>query len=354
MASDADSYEKPMAHGLKRMLAKLGVTAKIFWKGHAVLEEFHRGVDLTGRGLRHLYHNLVKLPAMAELAAYDAIIVISTIPDAYMCRRHGFIEILRRVFPAKPIVLYDCLYLPTRGSAYRRIKEQDPRNFGMERYDYYLAASVVSEFPMPSGDQPVSVIGVNLEDPSLRVDVKRDFVALLDFERPSCMKERAVMIQALEDTRTPYVVLNGHYPMAEIRAIYRGVSVYFPAHRESFGLPICEVQLCGALVFTPYADWVPSHWIKPDLTAKGPGALPDNFIVYGNDAALLRQRLVERRAGYDPARVAAEFQRHYSQYWSGDLDALRDFVRRIETGAISGRSHSAYSGINERIVEKIS
>lgn len=354
MSSDADSYEKPLAQGLARMLRKLGVAAKIFWNGHAVLEEFHRGVAFSGRGLRDLHHNLVKLPATAALAWYDVIVVISTIPDAYMRRHHAFIEVLRHVFPAKPIVLYDCLYLPTRGSAYRKIKDADPSNFGMERYDYYLVVSLVSEFPLPAVDQPVSVIGVNLEDRSLRVDPKPRFLALLDFERTQYMKERAVMIQALEDTHTPYSVLNGHYPMDEIRAIYRGVSVYFPAHRESFGLPICEVQLCGAVVFTPYADWVPSHWIKPDPRAPGPGTLPENFIVYHNDPSRLRQCLLERKRRNDPARAAAAFRAHHPQYASGDLEALREFVRKVDAGTIHGRSHRAYGVINRCIAEEVS
>ena len=128
-----------------------------------------------------------------------------------------------------------------------------------------------------------SVIGLDLDDGSLRPTPKDDFLALIDFERPSEMKERATQIAALEETKTPYVVLNGRYSISEIRKIYRQCSLYFVAFRESFGLPICELQACGAYVFTPYADWCPSHWIKPDLSAPGPGLLSPNFVVYDGD-----------------------------------------------------------------------
>ena len=350
LTSDTDSFEKPMAQGLKRILDKLGINSRIFWKGHSILGKVHPRLELTSDGLRNQYHNMLKLLATTELVFYDVIVVVGTVATAFLKECHPFIETLRRIFPNKPIVLYSTSYLATRNWLFRNIKRESVNNFGMERYDYYLTASVVSENPMPGGENPVCVVGLNLEDPSLRVDPGRDFLALLDFERSAHMKERAIMIRALEDTDTKYVVLNRHYKMDEIRSIYRTVSVYFLAHRESFGLPISELQACGAYVFAPFSNWAPSYWMKDDLYAEGEGRLSSNFVIYENDPDLLKQKLREIKSSHDPFKVAADFVRQYPQFYYGDLGQVKEFLQKIEAGIITGRSHREYEPLNEKII----
>jgi hypothetical protein len=119
---------------------------------------------------------------------------------------------------------------------------------GLNRYDWYLVVSVLSECPIPQGPQPYSLVGLNLNDGTLNPQPKGEFRALIDFAQPGHENERSIQIAACERTRTPYTVLEGSYSLEEIREIYRQSSIYFVAHRESFGIPICEVQACGSYV----------------------------------------------------------------------------------------------------------
>ena len=217
-------------------------------------------------------------------------------------------------------------------------------NWGLERYDWYLVSSVVSECPLPKGRQPYSLIGLNLADASLRVEPKKEFIALIDFEVPENMLERAVQVRACEKAKLKYVVLHGRYSMQDIRAIYRQCSIYFLAHRESFGLPICELQACGSYVFTPYSNWCPSHWIKEDLAQEGPGELSPNFITYHNDLDRLTSEINRIKSTYDPHLVVDTFDRYHPQLHYGDIKELERFVRMIESGEITSKSHEQYAG----------
>jgi hypothetical protein len=54
-------------------------------------------------------------------------------------------------------------------------------NFGLERYDWHLSASVVSEQGLPQDKQRLSVIGLDLADRSLCAGEQNYFIALSDF-----------------------------------------------------------------------------------------------------------------------------------------------------------------------------
>ena len=364
LANDAASFVKPMADGLQRMLSRIGVDATVFYDGLSALgrlsDSFEAYVRRTSTGVlaapRQVVKYLVKeMPAtrrfIHRLRVYDAVVIVSTIPKVF--QTHFFNDhALRSLLPDKPIVLYDVFYLPTRGPWGQWLRDGRPEmgipvgnNWGLERYDWYLCASVVSETPMPPGPQPYSLIGLDLDDGTLTPAQKPEFIALLDFEHPRDLRERAVQIQALEESRTKYTVLNGRYSIADIRRIYRQASVYFVAMRESFGLPICELQACGAHVFTPYSDWCPSHWLKADLSKEGPGELSSNFVVYGNDKDRLIGELARIKETYDADAVVANYRRNYPQFFRGDESELRGFVRKLENGEIDSQSHKKYAGI---------
>lgn len=206
---------------------------------------------------------------------------------------------------------------------------------------------------MPKIDNPVSIIGLNLEDSSLVVESKRGrFLALVDFEQTNYTKERAITIRALEDTKTEYYVLHGRYEINEIREIYRKASIYFVASWESFGLPICELQACGAYVFTPFSSWVWSHWIRNSLDSKT-GRLSPNFIVYDNDVDILKTKLRTVQQAYDPHEVRANFVKNHPQFYYGNLKKLAGFVKKLETNVINSQSHLAHEMINELIVDQV-
>lgn len=357
-----NSYIKLMGEGLQRMLAEIGVEVEVFYDGLAALEQlpqpFSQYIRQPSNGLatkKILKYAIKEMPRfysfLKKLRAFDAVVVVKSVPQAFM-KSFFHDATLRYYLPGVPIILYDLYYLPTRGLWGKWLKEGnrgmhigESQNWGLERYDWYLCASVVSECPMPKGPHPYSIIGLNLSDGSLSPDPKKEFQALVDFENTGDEQERALQILALEETHTKYVALKGRYSISEIRKIYRESSIYFLAMRESFGLPICELQASGSYVFTPYPEWAPSHWLKQDVMQPGPGELPENFVVYDNDKDLLIQEIKRVKAMYDPKVVVNNFHRNHRHLFYGDSEELKRFIQMVERGQIHSKSHEQYAGI---------
>lgn len=347
LANTKNSFPKVMAEGLNRMLARIGVESTVFHNGLNAIEDKSYLAELgTVQSRLRLAGATWQLRRLAnEWKHYNAIVIIGHNPAAFM---RGFWndKQLRGLLPDIPIILYDLVYLGTRGKWAQWLRDGNPAmgipsagNFGLERYDWYLSISVVSEHGLPKGKQRLSVIGVDLDDGSLRAGEQNGFVALLDFQRGDHLDERRVQIQALTEANVKWIELRGEYSTSKIRAIYRQCSAYFIAHRESFGLPICELQACGSVVFSPYAEWCPSHWMKDDITIDGPGRLSDNFRIYNNDPKLLASQLRKLTATYDAEHVRRMFLRDQPQFLSGDLDQLQQFVDLLRTGKIHSNLH---------------
>jgi glycosyltransferase involved in cell wall biosynthesis len=123
-------------------------------------------------------------------------------------------------------------------------------------------------------------------------------------------------------------------------------------HRESFGLPICELQACGAFVAAPYSNWTPSHWIK-NVRMPGAGTLTPNFIVYDNDLEKLKQEIERIKSNYDAANVRETFLREQPSFFYGNLDALQTFIDGVAAGTIHSHLHKDHTEINSRIVSEI-
>ena len=358
LGNAAASFVRPMAEGLQRMLRRSGVESTVFYDGlerlSALPPPFLEYAMANGPAARKVLRRMIKymiveVPAiagfLARLRSYDAIIVVTTIPQAFLTTFFNDVTV-RSLFPRTPIVLYDVFYLATRPGWPQWLKQGNadmgipcPDNWGLERYDWYLCSSVVSEVPMPRGPQPYSEIGLDLDDGSLWPEPKREFTVVLDFECTRYMRERAVQIQALEASNMKYVVLNGHYSISRIRKIYRQASVLLVAMRESFGLPVCEAQACGAYVFTPYSEWCPSHWLKSDLSRPGPGALSPNFIVYDNDPERLTAELHRVRDLYDSQEVVRRFLHYHPQLFRGNQTEVDGFLQKLRTGEIHSARH---------------
>ena len=357
-----NSYIKLMGEGLQRMLAEIGVEVEVFYDGLAALEQlpqpFSQYIRQPSNGLatkKILKYAIKEMPQfysfLKKLRAFDAVVVVKSVPQAFM-KSLFHDATLRYYLPGVPIILYDLYYLPTRGLWGKWLKEGnrgmhigESQNWGLERYDWYLCASVVSECPMPKGPHPYSIVGLHLSDGSLSPDPKEGFQALVDFENTGDEHERALQILALEETHTKYVALKGRYSISEIRKIYRESSIYFLAMRESFGLPICELQASGSYVFTPYPEWAPSHWLKQDVMQPGPGELPENFVVYDNDKDLLIQEIKRVKAMYDPKVVVNNFHRNHRHLFYGDSEELKRSIQMLERGQIHSKSHEQYAGI---------
>jgi hypothetical protein len=369
MADNADNFVRPRAEGLKRMLERAGAEGKVFYEGLRFLDcpEPQNGIKTDGlaslaRSLKNNLTNPVRnflKSTWKELEQFDVMVVVETVPTAFLTYQLKRVEEVRQRFPNMPVVLYSSIYLSTLGEWIDFLKNGNDyhgfikgrNHFGLERYDWYLIGSATTENPMPKGFQPLSVIGCDINDGSLFPE-QTEFRALVDFERPNHMKERAIQILALEKTGTPYTVLHGRYPMAEIRKIYRQTSIYFLAHLEAFGLPIAEVQACGGLVFTPYARWAWAHFQKPDLTVPGEGLLSENFRVYHNDLETLCRMIEESKAQFNAQTNLDAFLHMDGKFLNGDKSELAKFLDALKDGKIHSKLHLEHERLNG-LIEKL-
>ncbi|MFK7777465.1 MAG: hypothetical protein QM501_05015 [Gimesia sp.] len=348
LTNNANSYPKPMGLGLQRMLAKCDIHSDIFTDGWSRIRRRPEGTItglrdvITCKPIRVLVNERRKKSFLKKLNKYDIIIVVSHLPTAYM---NYFMDdaALRREIGNRPVILYDLVYLPTRGGWADALRNgnsdlgiPEAGHFGIERYDWHLCASVVSETPFPREKQPCSLIGLDIDDKSLYPE-QSEFRALLDFEQPGFEAERSVQIEALKQASIPYTELKGRYSIEEIRAVYRKSSLMFLSFRESFGLPICEFQACGGLIATPYSEWAPSHWLKNDLHTPGPGRLGENFLVYDNNVEKITSMLKKAQKEWNPQSVIGAFNRDYPHYFSGNPAALKDGISQALIAAKPGR-----------------
>lgn len=361
LTNRADSFYKPLAEGLSRMFTQVGVESLVLYDGLASLPRVQVPDQRPASGWKdHLrrvakggYSWLSYRRLIRDLRTVDFAVIVGHVPSAYL---ESFFDDkrLRQDAPHLPIILYDLVYLPTRGIWAKSILETSSamgvpkgRHWGLDRYDYYLSVTEVSERAVPPGAEAFSRIGVNLVDPSLVVESKKNLVALIDFERPDHLHERAVQVLACVEAGIPFKVLHGHYPIADIRTIYRSCSLYFVAHRESFGLPICEVQACGALVLTPYAHWCPSHYLaRPEGDN---GRLPTNFVVYNNERQQLVSELARLKREFNAQKVLASFQREQPHFYYGDVEELARFVNLVKEGTVNPHSHKQHPTLSQLV-----
>jgi hypothetical protein len=333
LGDTAPGYISPMMHGLERMLKKLRCEPVVPPYGIKMLS--------NSSGVKGFIKNGAFKAYMTQLVNCDAIIVVQHLRDAF----HPSLKIkeLRRIFPDKPIVLYDLVYLPTVGLWGPWLEPPESRSIcGMDRYDWYLCVSVQNRLPMPLGEQPCSEIGIDLNDGTLFPEQYGTFKALIDFEREAYPGERQIQLEALRETETDYTVLRGQYSIADIRAVYRTSSIYFLAHMESFGVPICELQASGSLIFTPYAGWCDAHRLH-DHT------LSPNFVIYNNDKERLIQAIQHHKEQASPQAVVDQFLKYHGHFMQGNLNQLQDFIDQLSRGEITSQSHLQYKDRTEAI-----
>lgn len=362
LANDKASFIQPMAEGLARMLVACGAEPVTFLEGLNNLA-LRQAID-TG-SIRSIAASTLRLRKsrrtfdsfIEDLSGVDAIVVVANVPISFSKSVFPNIEVLRQRLPTVPIVNYDLHYLPIldswarlllRGEKTKLAGEDiaifEKGGFGLERYDWYLMAAVGTELPLPPGPQPYSLIGLDLDDGTLYPDQGDEFRALVDFEqnRGDYPRYRKAQLDALKLAGVQHTVLEGTYTRAEIREIYRRTSIYLLSSAESFGLPICELQACGAKIFLPNAYWAASHWLGEDLYAEREPQLSPNFVIYEDDAEKLARRIDEVRASYDPAKTRATLEEFQPHLIHGDVTEVKSFVDRLENGEIHSRLHSQH------------
>ena len=365
LANEKDSFVRPLAEGLARMATSCGAVPEIHYDGLEILSlplgmrwRSPRAVAssaLKSRGYRKRFNSFVERVQDADL-----IVVVAHVPGSLSRHTLRNVEELRDKLPGIPIVNYDLVYLPTVekwGAAMLRGDLSDisademhlisPPPFGLERYDWYLVASAMSEVAMPSGPHPCSHIGMDIDDGTLFPDQGDELHVLVDFEqtRKDYASYRKVQLEALERSRTSFEVLEGRFTRTEIRKKYRKAGALMLAHRESFGLPIVELQACGGLIFTPKAEWAGAHWIKEDVSVPGHGEHTSNFVVYENTVDALVGELEEAKRSFDPVERRKTFRREHPQFFRGDREELCDFLDRVKSGKIHSRLHVEHAGI---------
>jgi len=354
-----------MAEGLSRMLRSCGAESVLFFEGLETLAlrqsvDFASPKSFAGSAARLRTSKRRFESFVDKLAGVDAIVVVANVPISFSRSVFPNIELLRERLPNVPIVNYDLHYLPTldswarlllRGQKTKLTAEDlaifDKGGFGLERYDWYLLAAAGTELALPAGPQPFSLIGLDLDDGTLFPEQNGEFRALIDFEqsRGDYPRYRAAQLEALRLTGVEHTILDGSYTREEIRKIYRRSSIYFLASAESFGLPICELQACGAKVFLPNAFWAASHWLGQDLYSERQPELSPNFVIYEDDAAQLSRRIDEVRASYDPVQVIRTFETFQPQMLHGDLTEVKSFLRALDSGGINSRLHTQHRSI---------
>ena len=352
LTDDTHGYRKILGTCLCRMLNQAGITTDLEQQGYRYLNPCERG----GRSLRESCQrgrwNLLFLKFLWRLRKYDLLVLVSHVPEAYLRNRFVRLGLIRRCLPSLPIINYDLVYMPTcNGHAEKLLNDQNvPRgklgHYGLDRYDWYLNISEVSENPMPPGFHPYTQVGCHMDDGTLYPE-QQSFTALLDFDVPAHKKERAIQIEALQELNIPFTVLQGRYPMEEIRSIYRKSSLFFLSKRESFGLAISEVQACGAYVISPYREWFPAHWIKADVHQVEADGISPNFIVYENDKRRLVDELARIRKTYSSATVVRQFKEHQGTFFYGNPAKMNEFVEGVRSGRIHSRSHCSYPSIDK-------
>lgn len=369
LANEKASFIEPMAEGLARMLGACGVEPIIFPDG---LDNLALRQSIDTGSIRSAASSSLRLRAsrkkfdsfIDELSGVDAIVVVANVPISFSKSVFPNIEVLRERLPDVPIVNYDLHYLPTLDSWARLLLRGEKTKlagddlamfekggFGLERFDWYLMAAVGTELPLPPGPQPYSLIGLDLDDDTLYPDQGDEFRALVDFEqnRGDYPRYRKAQLEALKLAGVQHTVLEGTYSRADIRKIYRSTSIYFLASAESFGLPICELQACGAKIFLPNAYWAASHWLGRDLYTEREPELSPNFVIYDDDADRLARRIDEVRASYDPAATRATFEEYQPHLLHGDRNALTAFLDSLKSGAIHAHLHEEHRPIGRSL-----
>lgn len=354
-----------MAEGLARMLRSCGAEPVLFTDG---LENLATRQSVDFGSLKSFAGSAARLAVsrrrfdqfLSRLEGVDAIVVVANVPISFSKSVFPNIEVLRHRLPNVPIVNYDLHYLPTLDSWARLLLRGEKTKlasedlaifqkgaFGLERYDWYLMAAAGTELALPPGPQPFSLIGLDLDDGTLFPEQNGEFRALVDFEqnRGDYPKYRAAQLEALQLAGVEYTVLKGSYSREEIRKIYRRSSIYFLASAESFGLPICELQACGAKVFLPNVFWATSHWLGEDLHSERTPAVSPNFVIYEDNARLLAKRIGQIRDSFNPDEVRKTFKAYQPQLLHGDLIALTAFLTRLASGEINSRVHFQHAGI---------
>ena len=273
-------------------------------------------------------HYFADRKLMRTISKFDAIILSECYPNAFW-KNYFAINELRNRFKGQ-IVSYT--ESPLDSAPVNRKKNMDEDDYDERLYDYNLFVTGLMEVKTEL-KQNQAVIGVNLNDKRvLKPTKKEEFFALVDFAQPGYEAQRNQQLSMLNKLGIKYLVLEGRYPIEEIRKLYAKAAVFFLSFPETFGLPISECLACGTYVFTPDSAWPMSWRLDENPVSMGPGVLPDCFQVYNGEPDL-ENKLKNLMHTYDlkhtPEYVFNNFIKHYGRFYAGDPNALLNITKNI-------------------------
>lgn len=354
------NYKRPISDGLKNVLCKMGHEVEIYYDGlywledlnlfKVLIEDIYRFFNNLKYKNRHIFQyrfwNLLTFynkKRQEELKKCDCIIIVSNCPSIFHYNER--INYIREKYK-KPIVNYDFHFLPNQG--WWKYLLKDNTHVGLEKFDWYLPIGLITEFPIPNGfPQIYNCIGMDVTHEDL-FPQQKDFVVLLDFPREGHEQTRQKEKAALDEIGVKYIELNGRYTTKEIREIYRKCSAYVISFRESFGLPIVELQLCGAYVLTPHKEWVPAHYRNKSPYERGAGELGSNFFEY-KTIDDFKNCVLKLKNEINPNENISKFRNEYPNYYNINKKELNTFISKINTKEITYKTHENFAVFNSLI-----
>lgn len=364
-ADKAYNYIRPLADGLYKTILDTNNNAEIWYDGIYWLSKpnlikvlFHdifcliMNLKAKNRNLYvYRFWNLVTFNSQRKKQAMkecDAIIVVNNCPNVFRPGNLPRIELLRNKYK-KPIVNYDFHYLPNQG--WWKYLKPLTGHHGLERFDWYLPVGLTTEFSIPDQiPQIYNCIGMDVRSKDLYPEQK-EFIALIDFKQDNQLENYEMIISVLRKLGIKYISLEGKYTSSEIRNIYRRCSIYFVCCRESFGLPVVEMQLCGALVFVPDKRWCPAHILSNSRSNSDTENmyLGSNFVCYDNNPQLLERKLTEAKKQFNAKQSVSNFIREYPEYYSINKKELGCFFEKIQKKEINCKTHEKFQQYNKYI-----
>lgn len=362
-ADKSYTFVKPKADGIVETLRDMGCDVDVWYDGNywlnkvSVVKSFFLDIYRLYKNIMAQNRNLYLYRFWSLLTFYskkrkkalkecDVIIVVSNCPSIFMPNSFPRLDYLRKQYN-KPIVIYDSHFLPNQGW-WKYISMKDG-HYGLERYDWYLVVGLVREFAIPVEIPKIyHEIGMDITSEELKPE-QDEFIALVDFKRDNQAENYSMVISTLEELGIKYIALDGKYTKSQIRSIYRKCAIYFVNFRESFGLPIVELQLCGAKIFTPSIDWCPAHFLDKSLYVESSGKLGSNFVCYENDREILKEKILMVKEQFNPQKVLDSFKKEYPNYYRINREELCDFLSKVKSGEINSQTHKDFEQYNKYI-----
>lgn len=328
LCNKENSFPLPMAKGLERMLTRIGEDSEVFTDGWKLIRAYQRTNKMFWVKKCVLFFlKQIQTIKLRRLKHFDAIIVVGHMPNAF--RRH-FIDrkLIHQCLGNLPVVLYDLVSLLDKQQWEQNLRKN--KDHTLELYDHYLLISPIHNKQYPSHPSSTT-IGIDLDD-SLMHPEQKNFQVILDFDRSGYEENRRLQIKALELTETPYIQLRGQYSRETLMKLFRESAALFLSFPESFGLPVCEIQTCGGVVFCPNAGWVNMHQITSNRVGK-PDFTP-NFNFYSEKLDTLVSQIINLRENFNAEKNRLVFSCNQGLFLNGSTKALQEFVRKLRTKEI--------------------